>query len=317
MTPYGEAQSFPEPDGIFKQLQPFTCEWLVRPEVAFSELADSFASNIPLLTNNSQDILHPSLIQMLNEEFNPIMPALQQLNKKDAAGTSGTMADAKTLLQALEDNETRDDNMEKNFHMASAMMTISGNYMIVTALIRHPQQFVNLIQPSTKISKNFLNSGKAKDMKEHLLQSFPHEEEESPQVASKPKSRKAPQNVRKSLLQSSSDEESHDKSNKTSKHKKTLKQSWKQELSSGSSSESSSSSDDDSSSNHNNNQKVVDKTSKEQKKNSIGHQKQETTKKQERNPPSKRLITKMQPNKTKNQLLFQLQVNKQRFANSF
>ena len=36
----------PEPSKIFKRLQPFTCEWLARPDVALPEYSDTITSNL-------------------------------------------------------------------------------------------------------------------------------------------------------------------------------------------------------------------------------------------------------------------------------
>ena len=52
ITPYGSAHEAPELWKIFKRLQPFTCEWLTRPDVALSEYNDTMRSNIPILEEN-------------------------------------------------------------------------------------------------------------------------------------------------------------------------------------------------------------------------------------------------------------------------
>jgi hypothetical protein len=38
-------------------LQPFTCEWLARPDVAFPEYSDTITSNFPVLEEDSKKVL--------------------------------------------------------------------------------------------------------------------------------------------------------------------------------------------------------------------------------------------------------------------
>ncbi len=62
ITPYGKATEAPDPSQVFKRLQPFTCEWLTRPEYALSEFADTITNNLPVLENNADDVLRDSFV---------------------------------------------------------------------------------------------------------------------------------------------------------------------------------------------------------------------------------------------------------------
>ena len=82
VTPYGEAKEAPEPSKILNRLQPFTCEWLTRPDVALSEYADTITWNIPLLEEKGNKMLHSSCVANLKEHFQPVIRNLDALNKK-------------------------------------------------------------------------------------------------------------------------------------------------------------------------------------------------------------------------------------------
>ena len=82
VTQYGEAKEAPEPSKILNRLQPFTCEWLTRPDVALSEYADTIISNIPLLEEKGNKMLHSSCVANLKEHFQPVIRNLDALNKK-------------------------------------------------------------------------------------------------------------------------------------------------------------------------------------------------------------------------------------------
>ena len=81
VTPYGKADEAPEPSKIFKRLQPFTCEWFSRPDVALSEYSDTITSNIPILQEHGKDVLAKSFAAKLKTHFEPILQNLNALNK--------------------------------------------------------------------------------------------------------------------------------------------------------------------------------------------------------------------------------------------
>ncbi|CAB3983023.1 E3 ubiquitin- ligase MARCH8 isoform X1 [Paramuricea clavata] len=82
ITPYGRHDEAPEPSKIFKRLQPFTCEWLTRPDVALSEYRDTITSNIPVLQEHGQKVLRKSFADKLKSHFEPTWENMQALNKK-------------------------------------------------------------------------------------------------------------------------------------------------------------------------------------------------------------------------------------------
>jgi hypothetical protein len=81
ITPNGRAYEAPEPSKIFKRLQPFTCEWLTRPDVALSEYSDTITSNFPVLEEHGKKVLRKSFADKLKSHFEPIWE-MQALNKK-------------------------------------------------------------------------------------------------------------------------------------------------------------------------------------------------------------------------------------------
>jgi hypothetical protein len=79
----GESNEAPQPSKIFKRLQPFTCEWLTRPDVALSEYSDTITSNFPVLAEHSKKVLRKSFADKLKSHFEPILENMQALNKKN------------------------------------------------------------------------------------------------------------------------------------------------------------------------------------------------------------------------------------------
>ncbi len=144
ITPYGRADEAPEPAKIFKRLQPFTCEWLQRPDVALSEYSDTITSNIPTLEKDWENVLRKSFPAKLKSHFQPIWDNLLALNKKNTESTP-TAEDAKKVLRLMLDDDDLDSKMDQIFHLSGAMFAMSANYLIATSLLRHPKEFSKLV----------------------------------------------------------------------------------------------------------------------------------------------------------------------------
>ncbi len=82
VTPYGRADEAPEPSKIFKRLQPFTCEWLTRPDVALSKYSDTITSNFPVLEEHGKKVLGKSFAQKLKSHFEPILANIKKPSTK-------------------------------------------------------------------------------------------------------------------------------------------------------------------------------------------------------------------------------------------
>ena len=54
---YGEADDVPSTETVFRLIQPFTCEWLVRPKVTASEFAKTLIKNLQVIQNDESGIL--------------------------------------------------------------------------------------------------------------------------------------------------------------------------------------------------------------------------------------------------------------------
>ena len=136
VTPYGKLKEVPQPGNIFKRLQPFTCEWLTRPDCALSELSGTVTNNLPFFEKNSKGYLDPSLVSKLQDHFAPLLPSMNALDNKKSGKV--TAKDAKKALTLLVTDTEMDSAMNQIFLLSSSLFAISANYLISTALVRHP-----------------------------------------------------------------------------------------------------------------------------------------------------------------------------------
>jgi len=70
-------------EAVLKRLHDFNCEWLQRPNIAISEIAQTLHENIPLLRQDTSGVLSPEFVQDLLVHFDPLTDALSRLDNKD------------------------------------------------------------------------------------------------------------------------------------------------------------------------------------------------------------------------------------------
>ena len=200
VTPYGKLKEVPQPGNIFKRLQPFTCEWLTRPECALSEFSETITNNLPFFEKNSEGYLDPSLVTKLQEHFGPLLPSMNALDNKKSG--QATAKDAKKVLKSLVTDTEIDSAMDQIFLLSSSLFAISANYLISTALVRHPKQFSALVETKRKSAAIFKEKSSATAMKTYILSTYEDEDD----MASSTMSKAASESVTKAFEDSSSDD---------------------------------------------------------------------------------------------------------------
>ena len=80
LRPYGKADKTPSTETVFKRVKPFTCEWLLRPKVALSELSETVSKNIEILTNKDQKIVV--------NQIKPLRKPLKAVHKDSVSSAS-------------------------------------------------------------------------------------------------------------------------------------------------------------------------------------------------------------------------------------
>lgn len=157
ITPYGEAKSAPEPNTIFRRLQPFTSEWLSRPDFALWEYSETVISNLDILKNSDSSIITPEFVATLDKAYQPLLHRLEALNKKQ--NKSAQEKDAKEVVKHLISTTELDSVMQQAFHLSGAIFAISANYIIASTLLRNPIEFARIIASKDKEATTFKATG--------------------------------------------------------------------------------------------------------------------------------------------------------------
>ena len=85
---YGEADDIPSPEIVFKRIQPFTCEWLVRPKVALSEFSETIFTNLELIKEEKSGLFSPEFVEYLQQSLRPLNKHLQKLDREHRSEVS-------------------------------------------------------------------------------------------------------------------------------------------------------------------------------------------------------------------------------------
>ena len=80
---YGTALQDPKEETIPKRVHDFNCEWLQRPNIAISELAQTLRENLPLLQQYSGTIFMPEFVEDLASHLELLRDVLSRLDNKD------------------------------------------------------------------------------------------------------------------------------------------------------------------------------------------------------------------------------------------
>lgn len=84
---YGQALGRLTDDDILARLHEWNCEWLRRPRIAISELAETISSNLHLVEKHKNKVIAGPLATYLKDKFSPLSSALSRFDNKDRRTT--------------------------------------------------------------------------------------------------------------------------------------------------------------------------------------------------------------------------------------
>ena len=116
IRPYGEADGPPSPETVLKRVKPYSCEWLLRPKVALSELSETVTKNIKVITQKDQKVFAPETAKKFVSEMSDLNRSLKKLHKDVV--TSASLKDVVDVLKFLfQDHEEQDSIVDEMFHV--------------------------------------------------------------------------------------------------------------------------------------------------------------------------------------------------------
>jgi len=171
LRPYGEVDEAPIPETVFKRVKPFTCEWLLRPKVALSELSETVVKNLEILAKKHQNFLAPETVDKLVSEFRPLRKSLKVLHKDSV--TAATEEDViETLKLLFQENDDLDAILEQMFHVGGALFVTATQVIVAKTLIQDPESYAELVEAEDTGSDSvFKQNGDIESMRNFIVSS--------------------------------------------------------------------------------------------------------------------------------------------------
>ena len=180
LRPYGQVEKSPSDITVYKRIKPFTCEWLLRPKVALSELADTILKNNEVLQNAQTTVLNPEFLQLLNNELLGINDNLRRLihgNDQEA-----TMQDVVETLKFLyRENEEFDTTVDQMFEIGGALFLMATQIIVSRTLVRTPEQYAQHVEAEDGSDKTFQREKDIISMRDFIVNSVLGTAEPQPQ----------------------------------------------------------------------------------------------------------------------------------------
>ena len=139
---YGAALQDPKEDAILKRVHDFKCEWLQRPNIAISELAQTLRENLPLLQQYSGSIFMPEFVQDLASRLEPLKDVLSRLDNKDKSTSQpASREDVVSLLRTINGQPEVEDFAVDGLNAAGPLFMVCVHLLVPMTLMRNPEEF--------------------------------------------------------------------------------------------------------------------------------------------------------------------------------
>ena len=76
LRPYGAVEQAPSEETVLKRVKPNSCEWLKRPKVAMSEMAETLTANMDMLATKESPLLSKNGVKSYKAKLAPLMKNL-------------------------------------------------------------------------------------------------------------------------------------------------------------------------------------------------------------------------------------------------
>ena len=142
MLNYGAALQDLSDEKILSRLKDFNCEWLSRPNIAISEMAQTIKDNWPLIEKQSGKVFTRKFVQDLGNVVLPLMDTYARLDNKDnSTHDPPTHNDVLDALEVININPDVEQLMVTAFNVAGPVLMTSIHMLAVNALLHNVSNF--------------------------------------------------------------------------------------------------------------------------------------------------------------------------------
>ena len=196
---YGGAIQDISEELVLSRLHDFNCEWLQRPNIALSEMAQTLRENFPILASNSPNVLDGQFVESIIRHFRPLSTVLSRMDNKDKTTSEpASREDVVDLMKVITGQPDLEERLREGLNAAGALFMTCVHLLVPITLMRNPQEYAEKAR-RTPANQKFKEDPSAKRMRDFILDSVtrrrrpvpgasiwdaPDEDEEVPQAAS-------------------------------------------------------------------------------------------------------------------------------------
>lgn len=171
LRPYGEVEKAPSAETVFKRIKPFTCEWLLRPKVAMSEMSETLSKNIEIIADKDQKVVNADAVKKLVSGTKSLRKSLRVLHK-DHVGSANEKDVVETLKNLFQEDEELDSLLEQMFQISGAMFVTATHLIVAKTLIQNPEEYADLVEAEDTGSDSvFKQNGDIESMRDFIVSS--------------------------------------------------------------------------------------------------------------------------------------------------
>jgi hypothetical protein len=168
IPPYGPTKDELDEAKIIRRLFPSNCEYLKRPKIALSELAETVAENLNVLKSSEYNLVHRDHFNILSESLANIKTCLTPMNNKINDNPSEEEI-KRAIRSIIEPNEQLENYLQGAYITGCNLATLSIQVLAARALFQNPEQYGIKVEASDGTHKQFKANPNFKTMKSFLV----------------------------------------------------------------------------------------------------------------------------------------------------
>ena len=163
---YGGAIQDISKEAVLSRLHDFNCEWLQRPNIALSEMAQTLRENFPILAAQSPNVLDAEFVESILVHFRPLSAILSRLDKDK----STSEAASRELMKTISGEADLEERLREGLNAAGALFMTSVHLLVPLTLMRNPQEFAEKGR-RTPANQKFKEDPSPRRMRDFILDS--------------------------------------------------------------------------------------------------------------------------------------------------
>lgn len=151
------------------------CEWLQRPNIALSEMAQTLRENFPLLVAQNPGVFDPDFIENILVHFQPLSRVLSRLDNNDKTTSEpATREDVVAVMKTITGKPDLEERVRGASGLNAAGAMVCVHLLVPPTLMRNPQEFAEKAR-RTPANQSFKEDPTLRRTRDFILDSIKKE----------------------------------------------------------------------------------------------------------------------------------------------